>query len=138
MAFNVTRLAVRQPLDALALVRVSSRVDLGDGRTRGVAFGGRVLDQRHDAAGHEPRNADRGAVAGDLGHLDHRPTRGRLDTPAVARGDNVEAADTVTGVDHDLDPISAHIPIIPRIERMFHSDSAAIALVVRPTRVDQT
>jgi hypothetical protein len=67
-----------------------------------------VLDHCDDAARHESRRADDLSCAGDLGDLDCSASDQHVDPPPFARRDDLEAADAVTDVDEDFDPIALH------------------------------
>ena len=89
--------------------------------------GGRVLDQGEDAVGHEACGPHRTAAAGDLGDLDNTTAGGHLDPAAGAGRHHLVRADLVTGVDDDLNSVSAHGSKLPRAV-----DTSAVTVVVRP------
>jgi hypothetical protein len=68
-----------------------------------------VLDQREDAAGHEPSRANRRPAPRDLSYLDDASTRVDLDPTAVTRGDDLVRADLSARIDDDLHPVTPHV-----------------------------
>jgi hypothetical protein len=67
-----------------------------------------VLDDGDDAAGHEASRAHDLTAAGDLGDLDRAAGDQDVDSSPFARGQDLEAADAVAGVDEDLDAVAFH------------------------------
>lgn len=77
-----------------------------------------MLDESDDAAGHEPRRADRLASACDLNHLDDAAACRDLDsTPGARRDDLVGARAIVCGY-HDFDAIALHTSSVVRPVRI--------------------
>ena len=68
----------------------------------------RVLDECHDAAGHEPRGSDTFAGARHLNHFDNAPARRDFDPAARAGGNNLVGARTVVPSYDDLDAVALH------------------------------
>jgi hypothetical protein len=83
-----------------------------------------VLDQRNHPTRHEARGPHHRPTPCDLDDLDRAAADRRLHAPARARGDHVERLDTVAGVDHDLDPVTAHaLPCRPADRAAAHPRS---------------
>jgi hypothetical protein len=68
-----------------------------------------MLDQRNDAAGHEPAAADRPPRPRQLNHLDDSAPCRHLDSAPGPGGFNLVGPHTFAGIDDDLDAITLHI-----------------------------
>src|SRR4051794_33951520 len=73
-----------------------------------------VFDQCEDLAGHEPGRADRDAGPRDLHDLDHAAADAHLDPATGPGGRHLVRPGRVAGVDHDLDPVVLHAPMVSK------------------------
>jgi hypothetical protein len=67
-----------------------------------------MLDDGDHPARHEARRADDLTAAGELGHLDRPASDQHVDASSFPRRHDLEAANLVSRVDEDLDPVPLH------------------------------
>ena len=72
----------------------------------------RVLNDRDDAAGHEPGRSNGLPRPGCLDDLDQPTAGGDLDPPAGLRRLDLESANGPANVDEDLYPVTEHAPSV--------------------------
>lgn len=71
-------------------------------------FTGGVLDERHHAAGHEPRPTHGLTVAGHLGNVNDPPAGRDFDPPSGSCGRDLVGTGAVVSGHDDLDAIAFH------------------------------
>src|SRR5918999_5763787 len=87
---------------ARVLAHAAARGDLD----AAILVGGRVLDERDDAAGHEARGTYRRAAAGHLADLDDAAGSRHLEPPTRPGRRDLERLNALPGIDDGLDTIA--------------------------------